>query len=130
MFFNIVLPQLFVYLCISLYLLHFWLCLFVFVLNLSFAFNSSYQVIDFHSWVLICSIFFLFTQTVFELRPNKFKMIVFGDPQPYDLEQVDFFSENIVSENPTLVLSSPKSPKKLPIILNENEKLSGVQTKI
>ena len=30
-------------------------------------------------------------------------------------------SENIVSENPTLVLSSPKSPKKLPTILNENE---------
>ena len=30
-------------------------------------------------------------------------------------------SENIVSENPTLVLSNPKSPKKLPIILNENE---------
>ena len=33
-----------------------------------------------------------------ESGKSKFKMIVFGDPQPYDLEQVDFFSENIVSE--------------------------------
>ena len=30
-------------------------------------------------------------------------------------------SENLASENPTLVISSPKIPKKLPIILNENE---------
>ena len=29
---------------------------------------------------------------------SDFKMIVFGDPQPYSLEEVDFFSENIVSE--------------------------------
>tara|TARA_Y100001958_G_scaffold10311_1_gene6354 strand:- start:10476 stop:12140 length:1665 start_codon:yes stop_codon:yes gene_type:complete len=29
---------------------------------------------------------------------SNFKMIVFGDPQPYSLEEVDFFSENIVSE--------------------------------
>ena len=30
-----------------------------------------------------------------ESGKSKFKMIVFGDPQPYDLEQVDFFSEKI-----------------------------------
>ena len=29
---------------------------------------------------------------------SDFKMIVFGDPQPYNLEEVDFFSENIISE--------------------------------
>ena len=29
---------------------------------------------------------------------SDFKMIVFGDPQPYSLEEVYFFSENIVSE--------------------------------
>ena len=29
---------------------------------------------------------------------SNFKMIVFGDPQPYNLEEVDFFSENIISE--------------------------------
>ena len=33
-----------------------------------------------------------------EKGKSKFKMIVFGDPQPYSLEEVDFFSENIVSE--------------------------------
>ena len=33
-----------------------------------------------------------------ERGKSDFKMIVFGDPQPYNLEEVDFFSENIVSE--------------------------------
>ncbi len=29
---------------------------------------------------------------------SKFKMLVFGDPQPYNIEQVDFFAEDIVQE--------------------------------
>ena len=33
-----------------------------------------------------------------ERGKSDFKMIVFGDPQPYNLEEVDFFSENIISE--------------------------------
>ena len=33
-----------------------------------------------------------------ETGKSDFKIIVFGDPQPYNLEEVDFFSENIVSE--------------------------------
>jgi hypothetical protein len=29
---------------------------------------------------------------------SKFKMVVFGDPQPYSLEQIDFLAEDVVSE--------------------------------
>jgi hypothetical protein len=29
---------------------------------------------------------------------NEFKIIVFGDPQPYSIEQIDFLAEDIVSE--------------------------------
>ena len=29
---------------------------------------------------------------------SKFKMIVFGDPQPYNEEQIDFFTEDIIAE--------------------------------
>lgn len=31
-------------------------------------------------------------------EPQKFKMVVFGDPQPYSKEQIDFLSEDIVHE--------------------------------
>ncbi len=29
---------------------------------------------------------------------SKFKMVVFGDPQPYSLEQIDFLAEDVISE--------------------------------
>ena len=38
-------------------------------------------------------------------------------------------TENIVLENPTLALSSPKSPQNLPLVLNENE-ISSIVEKI
>ena len=33
-----------------------------------------------------------------EKSSNEFKMVVFGDPQPYNIEQVDFVAEDIVTE--------------------------------
>ncbi|MCG8374642.1 MAG: metallophosphoesterase, partial [Balneolales bacterium] len=33
-----------------------------------------------------------------ETGSNKFKMVVFGDPQPYSLEQVDFLAEDVITE--------------------------------
>lgn len=33
-----------------------------------------------------------------ESGSNEFKMVVFGDPQPYNIEQVDFLAEDIVME--------------------------------
>ncbi len=33
-----------------------------------------------------------------ENASKEFKMVVFGDPQPYNIEQVDFFAEDIVTE--------------------------------
>ena len=33
-----------------------------------------------------------------ENTSEEFKMVVFGDPQPYNIEQVDFFAEDIVTE--------------------------------
>ena len=41
-------------------------------------------------------------QVNFPLYPenssSEFKMVVFGDPQPYNVDQVDFFAEDIVTE--------------------------------
>jgi hypothetical protein len=33
-----------------------------------------------------------------ESSSDEFKMVVFGDPQPYNIEEVDFFAEDIVTE--------------------------------
>lgn len=33
-----------------------------------------------------------------ETGSEKFKMVVFGDPQPYSIEQIDFLSEDIIAE--------------------------------
>ncbi|MFW6370662.1 MAG: calcineurin-like phosphoesterase C-terminal domain-containing protein [Bacteroidota bacterium] len=33
-----------------------------------------------------------------ETDSNKFKMVVFGDPQPYNIDQVDYLAEDIVTE--------------------------------
>ncbi|XOV91794.1 MAG: calcineurin-like phosphoesterase C-terminal domain-containing protein [Bacteroidota bacterium] len=33
-----------------------------------------------------------------EKGSEAFKMIVFGDPQPYNIEQIDFFAEDIIAE--------------------------------
>ncbi len=33
-----------------------------------------------------------------ETGSNKFKMVVFGDPQPYSLEQIDFLAEDVITE--------------------------------
>lgn len=33
-----------------------------------------------------------------ESGSDEFKMVVFGDPQPYNIEEVDFFAEDIVTE--------------------------------
>ena len=33
-----------------------------------------------------------------ESADEEFKMVVFGDPQPYNIEEVDFFAEDIVTE--------------------------------
>ena len=33
-----------------------------------------------------------------ETGANDFKMVVFGDPQPYNIEQIDFLSEDIIKE--------------------------------
>ncbi len=33
-----------------------------------------------------------------ESNSEEFKMVVFGDPQPYNIEEVDFFAEDVVTE--------------------------------
>lgn len=33
-----------------------------------------------------------------EQGPSAFKMVVFGDPQPYNIEQIDFLSEDVIVE--------------------------------